>query len=46
MNIITPSYKYCFVLSNGLFIMATKTRPNLWRRFWFWSLLGSYWEKL
>lgn len=42
----TPVYRSKSIWPNAFDIMHEKPRPNWWRRFWFWFLLGVRFEKV
>jgi hypothetical protein len=43
---IPPPAKSALNIRDLIRIESPKPRPNVWRRFWHWFLLGWTWEKL
>ena len=47
MRIVQPDYKSKICLgTTTIVVMSDKKMPNLFRRFWYWLLLGWTWEAL
>ena len=42
---LTPQH-WLDVCCNGVRVGFIARRPNVWRRFWHWALLGWKWENL
>ena len=46
-QVVVPDYKSKLIMGEAtLVVMSDKKMPNLWRRFWYWWLLGWTWEAL
>jgi hypothetical protein len=43
--ITEPPVRSVLHASSCLTIQCTRPMPNLWRRFWYWLLLGWVWRK-
>jgi len=46
LRISPPQPQSALIIGDAMRIESEQPRPNRWRRFWYWALLGWRWEEL